>query len=511
MGIPSYFYTLTKQYTDIITSKRIVCDRLFLDYNGIIHTACGVLRSEIPKTTPIDEFEDTLVEKIIEYTNKIIVTMNPSSLVYLSVDGVAPMAKIKQQRKRRFVSAYIKTQLPVDIYEWDTNAISPGTLFMNRLDKRMKEVYDSDNNNNMYDIIVSGHEIPGEGEYKIFAHIKSKPNLLVDVVYGLDADLIMLGLISPSENMYLLREPQHFNNTRNTKSEFLLFDVNLLRNSLLKNYNNKIDVCSYVCMCILLGNDFLPNLSYINIKRNGIDVLSDIYMRVSKNTDMKLVDMDNEGKYCINIIFLLHMFEELSINEGTHLEACHKQYYEREISYKSDKLLLDNYGITNKCTKPIDMFVVTNWRTNYYSYLFSSNTDIVSKTSKNYIDGILWNFEYYFNKKTCNEWFYKYEYSPTILDIYNHIVSGYIGNSSPNTHCGDVTTDEQLLMILPPQSFHLVKDKLKSALEFDSGICHMYPLKFHIMTYQKTKLHECHPILPNIDIYGVRKFVNSIL
>ena len=510
MGIPSYFHNLTKQYKNIIRSNPVKCDRLFLDFNGIIHTMCQQLRTDIPKDCNKDLFEKQLILKIIEYTNELINMTKPTNLVYLCIDGVAPLAKIKQQRKRRYVSAFINTELPsVDLYNWDTNAISPGTPFMKLLDVTLKNTYND--HNFSFDVIISGSSEPGEGEHKIFDYIDAKQTFNTsDVVYGLDADLIMLSLIAKSKYIYLLRESQHFNQSL-VKNEMLLLDIPLLRNSILNHHNNKIDIHSYVCICILLGNDFLPNLSYISIHNNGIDILTNKYIQLVEETGMSLVAKDADDVFTINQIMLSKLFEQLADTEDTELRKCHNKYYERNVSFKTKRLVMENFGITHKCMKSKDIFETENWRSKYYMRLFDANAhcDTVSQSSKNFIDGIFWNFHYYFNKRATNNWYYRFNYSPSILDIYHYIQTGYNGDSGNKLNSFDIRSDEQLLLILPPQSFSLLKKTLTAALRPGSGICHLFAEKFSIMTYQKNKLHECHPNLPDLDVDAIRDFVRS--
>ena len=71
------------------------------------------------------------------------------------------------------------------------------------------------------DVVFSGPNIPGEGEHKVMDYIRdckalydeekgtSHPHWqpgLTHVLYGLDADLIMLGLVTHEPNFLLLRE-----------------------------------------------------------------------------------------------------------------------------------------------------------------------------------------------------------------------------------------------------------------------------------------------------------------
>ena len=82
---------------------------------------------------------------------------------------------------------------------WDKISITPGTPFMNKLNQRLHEHFGSQNKLSLPNrfIKLSDSSEVGEGEHKIFEFIRNHREELREktmVVYGLDADLIMLGI-----------------------------------------------------------------------------------------------------------------------------------------------------------------------------------------------------------------------------------------------------------------------------------------------------------------------------
>ena len=266
MGIPFYFRTLVNQHPEIVRPiKTLICDRLFLDFNSIIHNAA---QHALSLNIPTQEMDVFVVKNCIERLQGIIKVCNPKELVYVAVDGIAPVAKMAQQRKRRFISAWKKTLFDqTDL--WDTNCITPGTQFMEELDKNLKLFADQSNN-----IIISGSNEVGEGEHKIMRFIKQfTTKSQSDVIYGLDADLIMLSMLSKnSKNINLLRETIEFGLNRHT-SPFQIFSIAKLSIHLNTCFNqSNIDPTAflkdYVILCSILGNDFIPPLSYFQKNTN---------------------------------------------------------------------------------------------------------------------------------------------------------------------------------------------------------------------------------------------------
>lgn len=118
-------------------------DNLYLDMNGIIHTCSH------PDDGNVTFYmsEEEMFKAIFNYIDKLFFLIKPQRLFYMAVDGVAPRAKMNQQRSRRFRSAK-ESQLQEQIARrkgievpkerFDTNCITPGTEFMNRLQTALR-------------------------------------------------------------------------------------------------------------------------------------------------------------------------------------------------------------------------------------------------------------------------------------------------------------------------------------------------------------------------------------
>ena len=105
MGIPSYFSYIVKNHPQIIRKyyKDILkVDNLYLDCNSIIYDSYSKINFE--KLT--DTITKSIIKQVILKIEEYISIINPSKNVIIAFDGVAPVAKLKQQRSRRYKSWY---------------------------------------------------------------------------------------------------------------------------------------------------------------------------------------------------------------------------------------------------------------------------------------------------------------------------------------------------------------------------------------------------------------------
>ena len=525
MGIPLFFKIISDKYDNIIhqTIDNSNNNSIFFDLNCLIHPcAQRIVKNYYHKNKDI--LENKIYNEVILYTKKIISLVNPS-FVYIAIDGVAPFAKMNQQRQRRFKSVLEKQQIKEiksDLNlepdnEWDSNAISPGTEFMNKLIEKINTFIQNDDIFKQKEVIFSSSNICGEGEHKILQYIKDneiKDNI---IIYGLDADLIMLSMICVKSNIYLLREKMI--NGKPVDDNYIYVNIDNLKINLLKDfeeryydkhnnytfqYNYNI-IHDYIFICFFLGNDFIPHILSLDLRYQGLDIIMDIYIYIHKLTNEHFVQ---DGK--INMYFLKLFLQKLSEKEDevTTLVFKKRINYNKYFKIKADNDYDKRIELLNN--KPIiemekeflitkEKFHVTHWKYNYYKHCFDIDTkNEIDEICKNYIEGIFWTFEYYFNKCSSWRWKYQYNYAPTLSDLYKYICKNpdYIKIK----HETPVKPIVQLLFILPKKSKSILPIKYQKYMtDFDLGLTHLYPESYELSCLFKRYYWQCTPILPCID------------
>lgn len=228
MGVPVLFSWTASRFDNKILHKKYpykkdqpnnpvsrAPDRFYLDFNGGIHPAC--------RSDPTMKIDD-MYQAILTYLDSIVDYVKPKELLFIAIDGVAPKAKMEQQRARRHKAIIEKREMrELDIkYKKnktsngiDFNMISPGTDFLHNVSNCInahiqKKIASGDWKH--LTVIFSDSSIPGEGEHKIMDHIREHTlsSETHNAIYGLDSDLIFLNLINYYPETVLVRESQQF-------------------------------------------------------------------------------------------------------------------------------------------------------------------------------------------------------------------------------------------------------------------------------------------------------------
>jgi len=104
MGIPSYFRHLCQNYPHVIQAwENQHVHNLYLDSNSIIYDSMRLIEYNGNDR----DFEERLIQKVCETIDTYLVEIRPTEEVYICFDGVAPVAKLEQQRDRRFNASFM--------------------------------------------------------------------------------------------------------------------------------------------------------------------------------------------------------------------------------------------------------------------------------------------------------------------------------------------------------------------------------------------------------------------
>ena len=520
MGIPSYFSHIIRNYSNIIRGLQyfhdnsILFHHLFMDCNSIVYDAVRMVDYNPDDNT----YEDTIIQNVITCIEKYIHYVKPTKTIYIAFDGVAPFAKMEQQRTRRH-----KTKFMSDMSfngenetssKWNTSAITPGTVFMTKLSNKIEYTFSHvAKKYNVQVVNVSTSNEPGEGEHKLFEYLRMH-NLSSDniALYGLDSDLIMLSIfhIHQTSNIYIFREaPEFLKNSLpvevgEDKDLPYFLDIKLFSNCILNNMkcadNNMQRVFDYVFLCFFLGNDFLPHFPAMNIRTHGIDVLLDIYCRVigrvpnnyiinqrgtiNWNNVRKLIDAiaKDEHQYLLNEYSSRKRFDHFKFSETTE-EEKERLFQNTPIIYRSQELYISPEN--------------SHWESRYYKTLFKSEpSDTLKKEiCLNYLEALEWVFKYYTNG--CVDWLWKYNYTypPLFKDLVKyvpHFETDFI-KSNVNEPLHPYT---QLAYVLPIDNHHLLPDKISTFLvqNYSDHYSKKYSFEWAFCRY----FWESHPLLPEI-------------
>jgi len=619
MGVSAYFSWIVKHFSKelIFDIDERSFDNLYFDFNSLIHPASRRRDGESPSK---------MISETLRYFRYVLEVVRPTKRVYIAFDGVPPMAKINQQRLRRFKAIY-ERERKRKIYEKhgmkyegeksDYNMISPGTKFMKVLSRKLNEyvtkLKTSDNYRDVKFTISDTREC-GEGEHKIISHIRKKTSFEQNCIYGLDSDLLFLTLSLPQpKNIQLIRE-DIFGLSKETvknsniekyvldgiktfnyleigklydKMVYILGDVNIhslgiygfemsqkwydtisyseenmfeenietdgevmieVDEKLYNPITNQNIIVDYMFICFMLGNDFLSTVPSMKIIgrhtiEDGLSNMIFAYKICLSNLKTNLIkykyntNTNTYDELNINTLFMKKFlkilyetedlrFHEKHIMDMKRIRRLQNEAHMKANTFEKEMFYYDNVEIDMNFR---DMHfymgnqINENWDKEYYvkklGYDYSLNYEtFCSMLSHDYFKGMLWNISYYLTGCIDWGWYYSYEGSPLLRDLYLYISekskyqflnAGLYNFNDKHTAMDEV---EQLLCILPPQSNEYLPTVIrKYVTRRDSPIIMYFPTSVMIDVIGKRFMWECHAKLPPIDYTYYRHVFSDVI
>lgn len=557
MGVPGFIIWLRGFFKERMVMRKIdgKIKTLFIDGNCLVHPKCFDVVNNIKDINiPKDKLEHFMFIRICKFIDFLIDYTKPEQC-YFAIDGVAPMAKINQQRYRRYKTTMenkmrdeIKLKHNKSVNNiWSNTVITPGTEFMKRLDIYLDKYFKDKRDNIKY--IYSSYMEPGEGEHKILHYIKTMADdSQNNIIYGLDADLFFLCLTSGKNNLYLLREEHNILNGVIQKAEIndILNDVrenmtyismdkakecynikikNIIRERIkISNSDNNSDFYDdFVFLCYLLGNDFLPHLPTIDIKKDGLDILIATYVDIYVLLKMKLIEK-RENKITVNNVFLLELFRLLGEQEEMYYNEIlpHYEYINSKKTCKStdsyDKEIWKMENLVNIKKEIIVRYPgenKNNWKYRYYEHYYGireHSLDFINLMCKMYIEGLKWVSEYYYNGCPDWRWHYPFSHAPYLSDIYTFMKNTNFDINKIVFIKGEALKPEiQLMAVLPRSCSSIIPLKYQKLLtDSNSPIIDLYPEEVQMDTVEKDMLWKCTVKLPYLDIDRIIEITDKI-
>jgi 5'-3' exonuclease len=327
-------------------------------------------------------------------------------------------------------------------------------------------------------------------------------------MYGLDADLIMLGMVTHEQHFTLLRERQRFQRgkfaprsargkgggggadggdgrtTRADDDDFVFLELELLRQLLSGTMRPNVGadalgfeweeeraVDDFVFMCMLVGNDFIPGLPHLSVEDGALNKMLRTYTDLLPSLGGYLTDKDQ-----LHFERFERFVRALSRNEQAHFEMKAGNVARRagdnqpKLNHKR-KYYLEKLGMHPRDTEGLRRLVTS------------------------YLEGLCWCLHYYHKGCRSWSWYYPDFYAPLASDLTD--LDGYTVELEMGTPFPPIA---QLLAVLPPQSSQLVPEPMRELmLSPTSPVIDAYPLDFVLDANGKRNEWEAIALLPFID------------
>jgi len=440
MGIPSYFAHILRNHPELIRKLKSEMDNLYMDANSVLY--------ETYYDNPTMSDEEHYIS-VCRRITEIITEVAPKKCVYIAFDGVAPIAKLKQQRDRRIKSEYLrqmKALITPETNTAETIKLTSGTPFMNDLGRYLKSYFKTYQEEHPHlSIFISPPTEIGEGEHKLFYHIRTNRAYHITTttaIYGLDADLIMLCLLHSDVSLWIVRERPHFEKTDSKEMwEFSIQEFKEIISSEIE-----CPISNYVFLCFLLGNDFLPHFPTLNIRTKGIPIIID---RI-KETQRPIIQ-HNEIQHSVFLNFITPFAE----NEHTMLQSELEIRQRMERKFQTIDEPYKRFEMSPLFERETEMWIDPKkhgWRERYYECLFQPDVNI-EKVVHSYLTGLHWCWNYYTQGlkgiHPIRDWYYPYDYPPLWGDILNTLQHNKFTLSPQKTPI-NLTPQLQLCYVIPP-------------------------------------------------------------
>ncbi len=510
MGIPSFYRQLCRRFPRIVQAGATKgAAWLCLDFNCAMY---HVLRQQPPvaEATSKAAWETAFCDAIASYMREIVDAAAPTVGVYVSCDGVVCAAKRRQQRLRRFKGPWFSaaeravkraagaTAEEVAGSGWNQNALTPGSAFMAQLGAVLVAAGRRLAIERGIDVRVSTTEEPGEGEHKLLAHMRSVSAAGSCMIYGLDADLILLAMLLEADTgmeVTLLREAQEFESAGRA-GEWRCLYVRELIVALLGTERRVDRIRDFVAAMSLLGNDFLPRSLTRTVRDDGIPALIGALQREVWGEGRALVTAAGIRREALAALLqgwaATEEADMLRAVQGavaaarrpvgigaSPVETAMREWQAQPARWCTVGRLLNGKGGG----------LQANWREMVRGPLGAGPV-------AEYLAGVAWVWDYYSGKPVCQGWVYDHHLPPLWGDVVAALTEGTTLAAPAIAWPVALPPAIHLLAVLPADS---VEELLPPAIARRIGAAPWYwPTTWSLYDVGRGQMWECEPVIPLI-------------
>lgn len=515
---------------------------LMLDMNGIIHECAQVVYgygngdnkevARVARETPAEAMEFKLFEAINVRLSELVEELHPTQWLVMAVDGPAILAKVSQQRSRRFKSGMTHVpdagekngelttaQPPPEPPAFNSNCITPGTKFMQRLDASIQGWILNNKNHPIMpsNIIYSPHTVRGEGEHKIFDYLRQGVVKDLDgavVIHGLDADLIVVSCLMADQapepvSIMMYHDGQRLD----------IVSIDALRACIHRDLGGEEihqSIRDFVLLSYLIGNDFLPHMVPFEHVGDSMRLM----FRTYKQTKQPLTDDDG------NIIWTnLAKFVQVLADQEP---AMMKEVATKQFKYPSPAIEASTRRVKRADGGLNVTFNYDKFRQLWYDNALLPRTEIgrrilgreqapqsgIDGMVEEFMRGMQWTFRYYTagTREVSTAFIYKYRHAPLLVDLAAGMKAGGPTSQSVafNPEDPQFTAAHQLVSVMPPSSIEFIPNMFRRLLLRNGLLADLSPAKFIVELEGKDQDYQGIVVLPPLDPVRVIQAMSTV-
>jgi 5'-3' exonuclease len=336
-------------------------------------------------------------------------------------------------------------------------------------------------------------------------------------IYGLDADLIVLSLLTQNTlhaearpvDVWLFREEMD-DEERGKETTFSWFDIQILREQLRRDLAGGVATLRDYCFAMsFLGNDFLPVSLSLRMREDGHDELLAALRRLRN----PLVDARTDACCVAGLQELIGGFAEA---EAERVQTTLHRKRTLAARVKEETGLGETNWALAQCVEtcllePGSTRLADSWRTTYRTHMMGGAKGSVAAEA--YLQGIQWVWNYYRGiGDVCYNWVFPWSMPPLWVDVAEWLqTAGKLPAVAPTLlRATEIQTVEQLCLVLPPASAALVP-VAGLHRRFAAAAPWLFPAIFGFHSAGKRWFWECEPEIPVPTLLEVKTVLRDLV